>query len=210
MENVKPAPQKPQVVQQPPAPVPAGINLLPEVAEKEIKAGVYKRKANIASLVIIGFIGILIIGILVFQGGLALQANSIKNKTAEAESRIRKNQEFEIKALATKQKLDKIKQLLNSAVPSSEFVSRMVKDAETSQPIVVTGLNISQNGQAFVDGVAVNSEIFKEWVGNLTDEASQEFLGKINVISLTGSPSDGYKFSLKLEFLKKGVYTFNE
>src|SRR3990172_2249852 len=136
MENTKPVqpvPQKPQVVQEPPAPT--GINLLPDVAEKEIKAGVYKRKVNIFSLVVLGLVGVVIVAILFFQGGLALKANSIKNKTAEAEDRIRQKQTIEIKALATKQKLDKIKQLLTSAIPSSPFVGEIAKDASTSQPI---------------------------------------------------------------------------
>ncbi len=208
MENTKPDQPKPQTIQA--QPVSAGINLLPDVAEREIKSGVYKRKANIISLVLLGVIGVVIVGILIFQGSLALQANSIKNKTAEAEDRIRQKQALEIKALATKEKLDKIKQLLTSTIPSSAFISEITKDSATTQPIVLTNLTISQNGEAFVDGTAVNSEVFKQWVANLTSEASQEFFDKLNAVSFTGNPTEGYKFSFKLSFLKKGVYSFNE
>ena len=208
MENTKPAPQKPQVIQT--QPTSGGINLLPEVAEKEIKSGVYKRKANIVSLLILGFIGVAIVSILILQGVLALKANSIKNKTAEAEDRIREKQSIEIKALATKEKLDKIKQLLTEAIPSSTFIGEVAKDAATSQPVVLTNITISKNGEAFVDGTAVNSEMFKQWVANLTSESSQEYFNKISVASFTGNPTEGYKFSFKLSFLKKGVYSFNE
>lgn len=183
---------------------------MPQVAEKEIKAGVYKKKANLGALVILGLIGVVIVGILIFQGALAFQANNIKNQTEAAEERIANNQEVEIKALATKEKLDKIEQLLNSAIPSSTFVSEVSKSAATSNPIKLTNVTIDQNGEAFVDGIAANSEVFKQWVANLSSEASQEYFAKINAVSLTGNPSDGYKFSFKMTFLKKGVYFTNE
>ena len=107
MENIKQVQQNHQNT--PAEPASSGIDLLPAMAEREIRSGVYKRKANVITLVALGFIGVLIVGILIFQGALALEANSVKNKTADAETRIRENQEVEIKALATKEKLDKIK-----------------------------------------------------------------------------------------------------
>lgn len=188
------------------APAGGGINLLPEVAEEEIRSGVYKRKINVAALLIIGLIGAAIVAILLFQGALALQANSIKNQTAAAEDRIRQNQEVEIKARATKEKLDKIEELLNSAIPSSTFVAEVTKASATSNPIKISSINISQNGEAFVDGTAADSEVFKQWVANLTSEESQKYFAKINTTSVTGNPSEGYKFSFKMSFLEKGVY----
>lgn len=194
---------KPQVTQaQPEA---SGINLLPEIAETEIKSGVYKRKVNLVALVVLGAIGVTIVVILILQGALALQANSIRNQTEAAEQEIQKNSLVEIKALATKEKLDKTQQLLEAAIPASTFVAEADKAAAASQ-IKLTGLSISQNGEAFVDGTASNSETFKQWVANLTGENGQEYFAKVNVVSLTGNPSEGYKFSIKLSFLKKGVY----
>lgn len=208
MENVKQVQQEPQNTLT--EPESSGINLLPAIAEREIKSGVYRRKANVVALGVLGFIGVVIVVILVAQVWLALQANSIKNTTAEVEDRIRQKQSVEIKALATKEKLAKIKQLLTAAIPSSTFVSEITKDAATPQPIVLTNLTISQNGEAFVDGTAVSSEAFKQWVANLLSEASQESFAKINAVTLTGNPTDGYKFSFKLNFLKKGVSISNE
>ncbi len=183
-----------------------GINLLPEVAEKEIKAGVYKRKVNLAALVALGAIGIVIIGILVLQGALAIQANIVKDQTAQAENQIRQNQAVEIKAKATKEKLDKIEQLLTTAIPSSTFVTEVTKATAATPPVKITSLNISENGEAFVDGLAANSEAYKQWIANLTSDSSKDYFSKINAVSLTGNPSEGYKFSFKLTFLKKGVY----
>ena len=205
MENKNQAPAQPTPAHTAPE-TSGGINLLPEVAEREIKAGVYKRKVNIVALGVLGLVGIVIVGILIFQAALALQASNIKNKTSEAEDRIRQNQAVEIKTLATKEKLDKIEQLLTSAIPSSTFVAEVSKAGATATPIALTNLTISQSGEAFIDGTAVNSEIFKQWVANLTSEASQEYFAKVNVVSLTGNPTEGYKFSFKLSFLKKGVY----
>lgn len=186
-----------------------GINLIPEIAENEIKSGVYKRKVNVGALAALAIVGIVIIGILIFQGALALQANSIRNRTSKAESRIRQNQAVEIKALATKEKLDKVAKLLAEAIPASTFVEQISKATVASSPVVITNLTISQNGEAFVDGTVTNSEVFKQWVANLTSKESSEYFAKINAASLTGNPSEGYKFAFKLSFLKKGVYTPN-
>lgn len=205
------APQTPNP-NTPPPPKPVseqvagGINLLPEVAEKEIKSGVYKRKVNLVALGILVLVGVAIVGILVFQGILALQANSIKNQTAEAEDRILENQEVEIKARATKEKLDKAEELLKKAIPSSDFVAQISKSAATTEPIKVTSLDIAESGEALVGGTAVNSEVFKQWVANLTSSDSKKYFDKINTVSLTGNPTEGYLFSFKMSFLEKGVY----
>lgn len=203
-----PEAQKPPVANQPPTQPHAqgGINLLPDVAEKEIKAGVYKRKVNVLALGALGAVGILIVGILLFQGALALEANNVKQQTIEAEDKILENQEVEIKARATKEKLDKIEELLKSAIPSSTFVDEIGKASATSEPISVTNLSLSDSGEAFVDGTAVSSEIFKQWVTNLTSTEAKKYFDKINAVALTGNPTEGYKFSFKLSFLTKGVY----
>ena len=65
MENKNQAPAQPTPAHTAPE-TSGGINLLPEVAEREIKAGVYKRKVNIVALGVLGLVGIVIVGILIF------------------------------------------------------------------------------------------------------------------------------------------------
>ena len=205
----------PQAAPQPAVAAPAanipsgGINLIPDIAEKEIKSGVYKKKTNLVSLIVLGVVAVVIVAILIFQGALALQANNVSNKIEDASTRINKNVQVEIKAQATKEKLDKAEELLASAIPSSTFVQQTVKAAATSQPITITSLSINASGEAVVDGQATNSEVLKQWVANLTAEASKEYFAKVSAVSLTGNPSEGYKFSFKMSFLKEGVYKVN-
>lgn len=203
------AQNQPNPVNQNTAPPPSGINLLPEMAENEIKSGVYKKKINLFALILLGLVGLGFVGILIFQGALALQAGSIRRRSSDAEIRIQKNQIVEIKALATKEKLDKIEQLLTAAIPSSIFITEISKASATNQPIKVTSLSISQNGEAFVDGIAKDSNVLKQWVDNLTNQVAKEYFAKINSVTLTGNPSEGYRFSFKMTFLKKGVYEIN-
>jgi len=56
-----------------------------------------------------------------------------------------------------------------------------------------------------VTGVATSSSIFSEWIENLTNANGQDFFDKIDLITLSGDPGN-YKFTFKMDFLKKGVY----
>ncbi|HSX57666.1 MAG TPA: hypothetical protein VLE47_00145 [Candidatus Saccharimonadales bacterium] len=217
MENQLPSqpPQNtppPQSPAPPPAPKaaepdePGGINLLPQITENEIKTGVYKRKINVVAIAVIGLIGVIILLILLVRGYLYVQSNLLENRRKEAVSSIQKNASVEVKAIATKEKLDKIYTLLTTTIPSSTLVDQIDKAALTSPTIAVTEVDISANGETFVGGSAKTSDVFKQWVGNLTNKAANDYFDKVNLVSFSGNPTDGYKFSIKLSFLKKGVY----
>ncbi len=195
-----PTPPKPAAIDQ------GGINLLPEIAENEIKAGVYNRKANKVALGVIAVVGVIVLILILIHGYLFVRANLIKSARAAAEQTIRDNAQIEIKALATKEKLDKIYKLLTTSLPTSSLVNQVDQAAATNPAIVVTGVSISSNGEAFIDGSASSSDVLKQWVTNLTSDAQKDYFDKINLASLSGNPSEGYKFSVKLSFLKKGVY----
>ena len=97
----------------------SGINLLPEITEKEIKAGVYQKKANIAALGTLAVVGVLILGLISYEVFLKVNAQTVENKSQQAESRISKNSAIEISNLALKEKLDKIQSILQSEIPAS-------------------------------------------------------------------------------------------
>lgn len=187
----------------------SGINLLPEITEKEIKAGVYRRKVNVAAMATLAVVGVIILALISYQVYLSIRATNVENRSKEAEARIRQNSQVEIINLALKQKLDKIKTILEAEIPTSTLIDKVTEASATSQPIALQGMSAQSDGTVTVEGTAVNSSIFKEWAENLTKNSAQPFFSKVQVVSLTGDGS-GYKFQISLSFLKKGVYTPNE
>ncbi len=183
----------------------SGINLLPEITEKEIKAGVYQKKVNIAAIGALFAVGIIILGLISYKVFLKVSADTVENKSHQAEERISKNSAIEITHLSLKEKLDKTQSILESEMPASILIDEVTKASLTSQPITLQGLSAQADGTVLVDGTAINSTIFKEWIDNLTNDNAADFFSKIKIVSLTGDPS-GYKFSFSLSFLKKGVY----
>lgn len=187
----------------------SGINLLPEITEKEIKAGVYQKKVNIFALGALGAVGLIILGLIAYRVFLAVNAQTVENRSKTATDNITKYiSDVEIPNDTLKEKLDKIQNLLTNEVPTSSVIDQLTAAAQTSQPVTISGLSAQSDGTILVDGTVTNSDTFREWVNNLTNTNGQDYFSKINVVSLTGD-SSGYKFSLAMNFLKKGVYQPN-
>lgn len=183
-----------------------GINLLPQLTEAEINKGVYRRKTIITSIASLGIIGAIIIALIAYQIFLKLSADDIKTRSKKAENQVSQYQEVEIANLALKEKLDKIEQILTSEIPVSTLVNQIGVAALTGTTIKISNISASANGETFVDGTAADSNVFSQWVDNLTSDSSQEFFAKINLISLNRTTEGNYKFSFKMTFLKRGVY----
>lgn len=183
----------------------SGINLLPEVTEKEIHSGVYRRKVNVAALGFLAIVGVIILAVFAYRIYLKVYANSIDERAKKAESRVIKNSTIEVTNSALKEKLDKIQNFLVSEIPTSTLIDQVTTAAKTSTPINIDGLSATADGSVVVDGTALSSDIFAEWIENLTNTNAADYFAKINLISLTGDPGK-YKFSFRMNFLKKGVY----
>jgi hypothetical protein len=187
----------------------SGINLLPEVTEKEIKAGVYRRKTVVVAIGSLVLIGVVIIALLSYQVYLSISANDIQARADKAITTINEplHSTLEISSLALKEKINKIQQTLESEIPTSTLIEQ-VQTAATkaiSPAIQISGISSSSDGTLTVDGAAAGSQVFSKWIDNLTDSAGVDYFAKINLVSLTGTPGN-YKFSFQMNFLKKGVY----
>lgn len=183
----------------------SGINLLPEITEKEINSGVYRRKANIVAIGFLVIIGAIVLILISYQVYLRVNASSIEAKSKEAEQRVIENREIEVTNAALKEKLDKIEKFLVSEIPTSTLIDEVSRASRTSSPVSVDGLDADSDGSVIVDGTVISSDVFREWIENLTNTNGQDFFARINLINLTGSPGS-YKFSFRMNFLKKGVY----
>lgn len=190
----------------------SGINFLPEVAEKEIAAGVYKRKINLVAIASLLVVGLVIFGLISYQLFLSTQANQLQKDTKKAEDRVSKNVKVEITSQALKEKLDKAEKFLKEQVPGSVAISETNDaantdgDANSNPEIILKKLALSSDGKYNVTGFATNSGVFGDWVTKLTNANGQTFFAKINMINFTGSPSIGYNFDFTLDFIKRGVY----
>ncbi len=186
-----------------------GINLLPQLTEQEIKAGVYRRKINLAALGMLGAVGVIIVGLFGYQLFLTLRANNIADRTKKAENRIVNNRDVEIANKALAEKIKQAQNILTNEIPTSVLVDELSKAAATQDPIRLTGVTVS-GGDLIVEGIAVGanpSENFKAWIENLTSSNGKDYFAAINLATLTGSKAEGYRFSFTMKFLKKGIYT---
>lgn len=184
-----------------------GINLLPEVTEKEIKAGIYRRKTVVVAIGSLVVVGVIILALLSFQVYLSVNANAIEERSKKAEETIGKHQTLEIENLALKEKIDKIEQTLESEIPTSTLLDQVgiAATSNVSPAITITGITTQPDGIFSVEGAAAGSGVFNQWINNLTSQTGQDYFGKINLVTLTGSPGS-YKFTFQMNFLKKGVY----
>lgn len=185
----------------------SGINLLPEITEKEIKAGVYRRKTTLVAIGSLVVIGVVILALISYQVYLSVSANSIEASSKKAEAIITSHQSLEIRNLALKEKIDKIQQTLESEIPTSTLIDQVgiASSTNISPPITISGISTQPDGTLTVDGTAAGSQIFAQWIDNVTSNTGQDYFSKVKLITLTGSPGN-YKFVFQMNFIKRGVY----
>ncbi len=188
----------------------SGINLLPQLTNKEVKAGVYRRKINIAALGLIGVVGLIIVALFAYQIFLTLLAGNVERRTEEATSKIVENRDTEILNRSLVEKAQQLQTILDSGVPTSSIVEQLDLAANNiPEPVKLKAISVIAKNQITVDGIAVGSnpsESLKTWIDNLTSISGQDYFTKISLSSLTGSKSEGYSFSFTMDFLKKGLF----
>lgn len=184
----------------------SGINLLPQLTEAELKKGVYRRKINMAAFVTLAIVGVIIILLFAYQIFLKLRADSIESQTQAATAKIHEFKDVEIVNLALKQKLDKITDYLTKEIPKSSLVEQVGNASVTNPAIKITNIQTDEKGKIIVEGTAVNSASFHDWIVNLTNDTGKDYFANIDMTSLSGDRANGYKFVFSMDFLKKGVY----
>lgn len=200
-----------------------GINFLPEVAEKEIQKGVYKRKINVVAVGALLAVGLIIFGLISYQLFLSAQAGQLKKDTTKQEARFTEKRsdgstlaEIEIKNEALIDKLNKAEKFLKEQLPGSvaigetQTAANTDADAANAPEISLKKLNLTSDGTYLVTGFATNSQVFNTWVTNLTNTNGLEYFAKINMVNFTGAPARGYDFDFNLKFVKRGVYPTEE
>ncbi len=182
----------------------AGINLIPELTEKELRNTVNRKRANKAAIVTLVVIGAIVGFLIIYRVYLGLRAGDIASRTQKAEEQISKLQDVEVSQLTLADKLTQARKILASALPGSVALDQVTKAALEANSIEIKQLNLDATGLIQVDGIAANSDIFATWITNLTTGESAKNINRINLTSLV-KVDNGYSFSLNMSFNQRGI-----
>lgn len=173
------------------------INLLPKIAENELKKRVYQKTASVISLVALGIT--LVVLILVFAVR-TLEINNfegVKQDMANKEASIRTKQTKEVILRTISAKVTQISSILTKSPKYSQYLQDITS---LSNNISITDTKIS-GSSIIVSLVAPNSDLLATFLNNLIDpNLGGKKFKNVELSSLIFSQRDQtYKVSLKME-----------
>jgi len=180
-----------------------GINLLPEIAEVEVKKGVYRRKINIFALLVLAVLVTILLGFIFYWGYLGVRAKLLSDQTATAEKKILDQRAKEINQRALVDKLDMSKNFLTTALPYSVSIDKIIGILEGAATLTD---NKFDSKNLDITGEVSDSGKFSTLVDRLNDPALSGTFGTLVLNSLTKDVADKpYKFDISFKFLKEGT-----
>jgi hypothetical protein len=180
-----------------------GINLLPEIAEVEVKRGVYRRKINIFALLVLAVLVAILLGFILYWGYLGVRAKTLSDQTTAAEKKISEQTAKEINQRALVGKLDMGKNFLTTALPYSVSMDKIIGIVEG---IANLTSNTFDSKNLEIAGEVSDTTKFSTLVDRLNDPALSGTFGTLVLNSLTkGAADNPYKFDINFKFLKEGT-----
>lgn len=176
------------------------INLLPKIAEEELKKGVYRRRLSIFSSVILIVVLVLVIGIFAFRTYQVSLLNNLKKSSSAKESSILSDQFKEVILRTLNLKLNKIAAVLKTSPKYSEYISDL---SSLGGGVLITDIKIEGKTIDF-SIFSPNSDSLATFVNNLINsEIGGKKFKNVNLSSFSYSSKDSaYKASLKMESIK--------
>ncbi len=148
------------------------INLLPQIAEKEVQQGVYKRKVNVVAIVSLLVVASLTLALFGYQLVLSTQSRSLDSQSKQKEELIRAKFELEVKQRALVDKLDAISAYLDKNKSTAKAFKKIVEIANTGK-IKLSKVDVGSGGDIIVSGTTVNSTNLGTFIDNLVAENPQ-------------------------------------
>lgn len=176
------------------------INLLPKIAEEEIKKGIYRIRVNVFSTIILVVMLLFVLGVFTFRNIQLNSLDNLKKSSNEEESSILTNQFKEVILRTVNLKLSKIASLLNNSPKYSEYVADI---NSLGGGVILTDLKI-EGKTVSLSLLSGNSDSLTVFLNNLIDPnfGAKKFKN-VSLSSLTYSSKDTvYKMSLKMEAMK--------
>jgi|SRR3989344_780565 len=121
-----------------------GINLLPEIAQEEIKSGEYKKLRNVISFFLLSIVILSVAVIYLYQFSLSQQAKNLSEKSGQLEASIKVQATKEVAARAINTKLTRLATLLPQIKENSQTLSNLL-GLTIGSSVSVSQLAISAN-----------------------------------------------------------------
>lgn len=187
----------------------AEINLVPEIAEEEIKKGGYKRKSNIVAILSLLFIGAVIGGLFAVQLALYGWRVKVDSDTKNAESYILSEKEKDINRRSLVEKLKRAESFLNTRIPYSAGVEELINVfKETS--VVLKNVNFEKDDIVSISGEAANSADLDKLITSLISNKTAKTFSTVELVSLVGTKDKPYTFTIDFRFPPKAGWVPNE
>ncbi|OGY25445.1 MAG: hypothetical protein A2864_01435 [Candidatus Woykebacteria bacterium RIFCSPHIGHO2_01_FULL_39_12] len=184
------------------------INLLPEITAVEVKEGVFRKKINVAAVFVLLVVIAVLLGAFAYRGIILLQARNIENEQKKREESIRNQVEKELVFREILDKLNFLSQELNNTPPYSKIAAKLNIIAKKST-VSINSISTSAAGEVVLGGEAPTSDTVDKLVEGLTDDTKPGF-SSVDLVDLSGSVADGYKFSIRIIFPDRGVLVEDE
>ena len=184
------------------------INLLPEITAVEVKEGVFRKKINVAAVFVLLVVIAVLLGAFAYRGIILLQARNIENEQKKREESIRNQVEKELVFREILDKLNFLSQELNNTPPYSKIAAKLNTIAKKSA-VSINSISTATSGEVVLGGDAPTSGTVDKLVEGLTDDTKPGF-SSVDLVDLSGSVADGYKFSIRIIFPDRGVLVEDE
>ena len=180
----------------------AEINLVPEIAQEEIKKGVYRRKSNIAAIVSLVVIGVIIGSLFAAQLALFVWGNKVESDTKTAEDIILSEKEKYITRNSLVDKLKKAESFLAARVPYSAGFTELAAVLKDTN-VVLKQADFGEDDLVTVSGEAANSTDLDKLISVLVSDKTKKTFGAVQLVSLTGTKENPYTFTVDFRFPPK-------
>lgn len=188
--------------------VTGSINLLPQIAEKEIKTGVYKQKVNIFSIAALLVVFAIVAGLFAYQLFLATRSSALDSNTETQRQIIRDNFETEIKQRALVDKLQAVKDQFDKN-KSTSAMTQKVLDLLATGKISLSKVDVDYSGGVSVSGKSNSSAEVAKFIEATTDDLAKDTIEKVVATSIIFKEGN-YQFTIRFNYTKAGLLVVEE
>lgn len=176
------------------------INLLPKIAEAELKKGIYRKRVNLASIIVLITVLIIVSGVFTFRALRLNSLDTVKKSSATKESSILSMQVKEVMLRSISSKINRVVSVLNSSPKYSVYIEDL---NSLGGGVLFTDMKIEDKTITF-SALSPNSDSLTTFINNLLspDLGGRKFKD-VTLSSLSYSAKEGnYKIAVKMEAIK--------
>ena len=182
-----------------------GINLLPEISDKDTRTEVYKKKVNVIAITSLLAIALIFMGLFAYQLFLQTSRSRVEGESKEKQEQILTQQTKEISQRTLVDKVTEIDKLLGEAVPTASAVATISDVAKRSGDVVVVKLSVKSDGDVIFSGSTSSTLSIQKLFRNLIDTSILSTFANVSLESLSKEEDQPYSFTINLDFLPKGL-----